>query len=254
MKVRILGCGSAGGVPCISRGWGACDPAEPRNRRRRPSILVENDGTRILVDTSPDLREQLLDAAVNWVDAILYTHDHADHLHGIDDLREVNRAMDSSLPVHAAADVIEGIRRRFAYVEGAVEEGQSIYKPMLDFIPLTGPFSIGGISVTPLDQDHGYCRTSGFRFGNVAYSTDLVDMPDETLEQLHGLDLWVVGCLTYKPHPTHAHLDKVLAWIEQLRPRKAVLTHMTPSMDYRTLLGQLPPGVEPAYDGLEIVV
>ncbi len=254
MKVTILGSGAAGGVPSISRGWGACDPANPRNRRRRPSIMVEEGGARLLVDTSPDCREQLLDAGVQSISGVLFTHDHADHLHGIDDLREVNRAMQASLPIFAAPEVVDSIRRRFPYVLGGVEEGQSIYKPMLDAHEIDGPFTVAGLRVVPYDQDHGYCRTLGFRFGGFAYSTDVVNMPQASFDALAGVRVWVVGCLSFQPHPTHAHLDKVLEWISRIAPERAYLTHMTPSMDYDSLRARLPAGVEPAYDGLEIAV
>lgn len=254
MKVTILGSGAAGGVPSISRGWGACDPAQPRNRRRRPSILVEEGDTRILVDTSPDCRDQLLDADVRRLSAVLYTHDHADHLHGIDDLREVNRAMQAPLPIFAAPEVMESIRVRFPYVLGSVEEGQSIYKPMLEPHEIDGPFTVGDTTVVPYDQDHGYLRTLGFRFGDFAYSTDVVELPEESFAALSGIHTWVVGCLTFAPHPTHAHLDKVLDWIARVRPQRAYLTHMTPSMDYDSLCARLPAGVEPAYDGLVLNV
>lgn len=252
MKVTILGSGAAGGVPSISRGWGFCDPAEPRNRRRRPSILVEERESRILVDTSPDCREQLLDAGVQRLSGVLYTHEHADHLHGIDDLREVNRAMGGPLPIHGAPEVIDSIRTRFPYVLGCVEEGQSIYKPMLEPHVIDGPFELGGLSIHPIEQDHGFCRTLGFRFGDFAYSTDVVNMPPESFETLAGVKVWVIGCLTMHPHPTHAHLERVLEWIARIHPERAFLTHMTPSLDYKTLQGCLPKGVEPAYDGMVI--
>jgi phosphoribosyl 1,2-cyclic phosphate phosphodiesterase len=254
MKVTVLGCGAAGGCPSISRGWGACDPADPRNRRRRPSIMVEDGATRVLVDTSPDCREQLLEAGVQHLDAVLYTHDHADHLHGIDDLREVNRAMQAPLPIFASPETIASIRTRFPYVVGAVEEGQSIYKPMLVPSEISGPFRVGGLEIRPYDQDHGFCRTLGFRFGQFAYSTDVVNLPEASFEALAGIDTWLVGCLSFDPHPTHAHLDKVLDWIERLKPRRAWLTHMTPSLDYEALKAILPAHVQPAHDGLEIAI
>lgn len=254
MKATILGCGAAGGVPTISRGWGACDPANPKNRRRRPSIMVEADETRVLVDTSPDCREQLLDAGVRHLDGVLFTHDHADHMHGIDDLREVNRAMAKALPILAVAEVLDSIRQRFPYVLGEVGDGQTIYKPMLLPQVIDGPFRVGALAVTPIDQDHGYCRTTGFRFGALAYSTDLVDLPEAGFAVLAGIDTWIVGCLTYDPHPTHAHLAKVLEWIERVRPRRAILTHMTAGMDYETLRKRLPGNVEPAWDGMVVDV
>lgn len=253
MKLRVLGCGAAGGVPSISRGWGACDPANPRNRRTRTSILVEDGDNRILVDTSPDLRMQLLDGDIHRLDAVLYTHDHADHMHGIDDLREVNRAMGAPLPVHAAPDVLKAIRDRFPYVLGEVGKGQSIYKPMLLPHEIHGPFTIAGTRIVPFDQDHGYMRTLGFRFGEaMAYSTDLVDLPEDSFAAIEGIKVWVIGCLTLNPHPTHAHLDKVLEWIERVKPERAFLTHMTPGLDYEALKAKLPGHVEPAYDGLVI--
>lgn len=254
MKLRVLGCGAAGGVPSISRGWGACDPANPRNRRTRTSMLVEDGGTSILVDTSPDLRAQLLDAEIRRLDAVLYTHDHADHLHGIDDLREVNRAMGAPLPIHAAPEVLDSIRARFPYVLGEVGEGQPIYKPMLLPHEIGGRFTVAGTKIVPFDQDHGYGRTLGFRFDAAAYSTDLVELPEESFSALEGIKVWVVGCLTFNPHPTHAHLDKVLGWIERIKPERAFLTHMTPGLDYEALKARLPAHVEPAYDGLVIEV
>lgn len=257
MKVRVLGCGAAGGVPSLSRGWGACDPGNPRNRRSRPSVLVTgDDGTRILVDTSPDLRDQLLDAGTNCVEAVLYTHEHADHMHGIDDLREINRVSRRNLPVYGQANVLDSVRTRFGYVVGAVAADESIYKPMLDLHPITlgEVFQVGGVGVLAFDQDHGFSRSTGFRFGPLAYSTDVVDMPEESFRALTGLDTWIVSCLSLDPHPTHAHLARVLDWVERLRPRRTILTHMTPSLDYDRLRAMLPPDIQPAYDGLEIEV
>ncbi len=255
MKVTILGCGGASGVPGISMGWGACDPSEPRNRRRRSSILVEDGETRILVDTSPDLREQLLDANIRSVDGLIYTHDHADHLHGIDDLREINRVTRQWLPVWAAPDVLETARARFGYAFEPLEDiGDVVYRPLLQANPINGPFSIGSIHVVPFDQDHGYARTLGLRFGNFAYSTDVVEIPEESFESLEGLDLWIIGCLVDYPHATHAHVEKALKWIERVKPRHAILTHMGTRLDYKTLCLTLPSWVSPAYDGLVIDV
>lgn len=254
MKVTILGCGPAGGVPSLSRGWGACDPGNPRNRRRRPSILIHGPDDPVLIDTSPDCREQLLDAGINALGAVLYTHDHADHVHGIDDLREINRAMQRHLPVYGTPEVLASIGSRFPYVVGGVGEGQSIYKPMLDMHAIHGPFTVAGISITPFDQDHGYGRTTGFRFGPLAYSTDVVDLPEESFAVLAGIDTWIVGCLSYDPHPTHAHLAKVLDWVERLAPRRVFLTHMTPGLDYEMLCRKLPGHIRPAHDGLVITL
>lgn len=254
MKVTVLGCGAAAGVPSIARGWGHCDPANPKNRRLRPSILVQTDTTTILVDSSPDCRAQLLSTETRRLDAVLFTHEHADHTHGIDDLREVNRAMEAPLPIHATAAVLDSIATRFPYVLGEVKEGQSIYKPMLIPHPISGPFTVGDVQVVPFDQDHGFTRSTGFRFGKFAYSTDVVEMTEEGFAALEGVDTWLVGCLMLHPHPTHAHLDKVLGWLDRVKPRRAVLTHMTAGLDYDCLKAMLPAHVEPAYDGLAIHV
>ena len=251
MRVTVLGCGSAPGVPQVSRGWGFCDPSNPRNRRRRSSILVEQDETAILVDTSPDLKDQLIDNNINRLDAVLYTHDHADHVHGIDELREINRAMGRHLDVYGKADHMAVIQRRFDYVFAPVDGMKyTLYKPTLVPHLIDGPFAIGPVSVVPFDQDHGYTKTTGFRFGNFAYSTDVVDFPEASWRYLEGLELWIVSCLLDVPHETHAHYDKVLAWVERLKPKHTVLTHMGPRMDYDTLRAKLPAHIEPAFDGM----
>lgn len=256
MKVTILGCGAAGGVPMISSGWGRCDPANPKNRRRRPSALVEEQGQRILIDTSPDLREQLLSIDTNHLDAVLFTHAHADHLHGIDDLREVNRAMKAPIPVYGSSETLADISLRFDYVFKPLDlTKDTIYKPWL--IPNAvedGPFTAAGLEMTAFEQDHGYSRTTGFRIGKMAYSTDLTELPEASMEQLGGLDLWIVGCLLDLPHPTHAHIDKALAWRDRLKPRHMVITHMSPRLDYETLAKSLPQGVEPGYDGMVLTL
>jgi len=253
MKITILGCGGAAGVPGISMGWGQCDPAEPRNRRLRASILVESGSTRILVDTSPDLRAQLLAAQVRSLDAVIYTHDHADHLHGLDDLREINRVTRRALPVWGTEETLASARTRFPYAFEPIDDlSGPIFRPMLDPRPISGPFRIDEIDVVPLDQDHGYCRSLGLRFGNVAYCTDVVAFPPESFAALHGLDLLIVGCLVDEPHPTHAHVDKVLEWVDALRPRTTVLTHLGSRLDYQSLRARLPDGLIPAHDGMII--
>jgi phosphoribosyl 1,2-cyclic phosphate phosphodiesterase len=239
----------------ISAGWGACDPANPKNRRMRPSILVEERGKRILIDTSPDLREQLLLAEVSHLDAVLYTHAHADHLHGIDDLREVNRAMRSSLPVYGTRQTLDEIAARFGYVFTPLDpKADVIYKPWLVPNAIEGGFTISDIAVTAIDQDHGYSRTTGFRIGDFAYSTDLTDMPDGSFAQLEGLELWVVGCLQDSPHYTHAHVDKALAWRDRVGAKRMVITHMSPKLDYAKLQAALPANVEPGYDGMILTI
>ncbi len=253
MKVTILGSGGSSGTPAIDWGWSQCDPDNPRNRRLRPSILVENGDTRLLVDTSPDLREQLLRAEVNRLDAVLFTHYHADHLHGIDDLRPVNRVLNAPLDIYADAETLGIIRERFGYVLEPLADGATVYyKPTLTPHEITGGsrFRVGSVEVRAVAQDHGYCGSLGFRFGPVAYSTDLVDMGDEEFAALNGIDLWIIGTLVDRPHPTHLHVNKALAWIDRVKPRRAVLTHLSGRFDYATLQARLPAGVEPAYDGM----
>lgn len=251
MRVTLLGTGGAGGVPMISVGWGKCDPAQPKNRRRRTSILVEQGDTTVLVDTGPDLRAQLLDVGVRHLDAIVYTHDHADHLNGVDDIREVNRAMDAEIPAYADRRTLEALTDRFGYVlEPMAAEATSIYKPQLRPIEIDGPFTVGDLDVVPFEQDHGWTTTLGFRFGPIAYSTDVVELGDKAFETLENVDTWIVGCLVDKPHPTHAHVDKVIGWFDRVKPRRLVLTHMSPRLDYDTLKAALPAGMEPGFDGL----
>jgi phosphoribosyl 1,2-cyclic phosphate phosphodiesterase len=252
MRVRVLGCGGSGGVPLLGDDWGNCDPAERRNRRRRASILVENGATNILVDTSPDLREQLLESGTTRLDAVLFTHAHADHLHGIDDLRSMNRLMRAPIPVYADITTLDKIAERFAYVFAPLESGASFYKPTLTPHVIDGAFEIAGIRIIPFAQDHGFSTTLGFRIGGLGYSTDVVDLDEAAFAALAGIDLWIVDCLRYEPHPTHSHLAKTLDWIARLKPRRAVLTHMDVPLDYATLCRELPEGVEPGYDGLTI--
>ncbi len=251
MKVTLLGSGAAGGVPMISSGWGRCDPTNPKNRRRRPSILVEEAGKCLLIDTSPDLREQLLSAEIKHLDAVLYTHSHADHLHGIDDLREVNRAMKAPIPVFGSEETLADIAIRFDYVFKPLDlTKDSIYKPWLIPHEIEGAFTAAGVEVIAFDQDHGHSRTTGYRIGRMAYSTDVLNLPESSMAQLEGLDLWIVGCLLDIPHTTHAHVDKALGWRERLTPKHMVITHMSPRLDYQTLVDSLPQGVEPAFDGM----
>jgi len=255
MRVTVLGCGGSNGVPLIGGSWGDCDPSEPRNRRRRSSILVEQGDTRILVDTSPDLREQLIDARVDWITAVVYTHAHADHLHGLDDLRPLNYLMKRSIPIHATPETLAEIDQRFGYALEPVPPGVEVFRPVLTPVPITGPsFRVGGIDVHWFPQDHGPGgETLGLRFGKAAYSTDVARLPEAAFDILAGVDLWIVDCLRHgPPHPTHANYEQALSWIERVKPRRAVLTHLSHHMDYRRLTGLCPPGVEPAYDGMVI--
>ena len=252
MKVTMLGCGPSTGVPTIGPDWGRCDPADPRNRRRRASLLVEIGALAILIDTSPDLREQLIDARVARLDAVLMTHAHADHLHGIDDLRGVNRLMRVPIPLWADDKTLAEIRRRFGYALEPVSEPGHYYKPTLEPHRIAGPFAIGGIPVVPFAQDHGFSTTLGFRIGAMAYSTDVTELDDDAFAAVAGVELWIVDCFRRARHPTHSHLDKTLGWIARVQPRRSVLTHMEQSLDYRELSAELPAGVEPGRDGLII--
>lgn len=253
MRVTVLGCGGSTGVPMIGNRWGRCDPANPRNRRLRASILVEQGGAAVLVDTSPDLREQLLAAGVARLDAVVWTHVHADHCHGIDELREINRLMHRPIPVFGEAGVLEELKRRFGYCFKPLEpEVTFYYRPVLEPRVIAGPFGIDGIEVVPFEQDHGYSTSLGLRFGTFAYSTDVVRLDDRAFAALEGVDVWVVDCVREEPHPVHSHLEQTLAWIERVRPKRTILTHMGPGLDYDELRSKLPAGVEPAYDGMVI--
>jgi phosphoribosyl 1,2-cyclic phosphate phosphodiesterase len=252
VKVRILGCGTSSGVPRVGNDWGECDPAEPRNRRRRASILVEYGKARILVDTGPDLREQLLDADVSDVDAVIWTHDHADHCHGIDDLRQLYHARGRPVAGYARPDMLESIEHRFAYAF----DGKSGYPAVVQPNILPDHMNIAGLSVRTVDQPHGDISTAGLRFDgggkSIVYSTDFNEMTPQMAMAFQEVDLWIVDALRRRPHPTHPHLGQALAWIKELRPKRAILTHMDNSLDYRTLVDEVPDGIEPAYDGMEI--
>jgi phosphoribosyl 1,2-cyclic phosphate phosphodiesterase len=251
MKITILGCGASWGVPAIGPDWGRCDPTDRRNRRRRCSLLVERGGTTLLIDMAPDLREQMLDAGIARLDAVLLTHAHADHLHGIDDIRIINKLIKKPLPFYASPQALEEVQQRFGYALLPAPE-KPLYRPALLGTPIEGPFTAAGIAVVPFAQDHGYSMSLGFRIGPFAYSTDVTALDEAAFAVLAGIKLWVVDCMRREPHPTHSHLAKTLAWIERVRPSRAILTHMDQSLDYRELSAELPAGVEPAYDGLTI--
>lgn len=254
MRVRVLGCGGSGGVPLSDGTWGSCDPTEPRNRRRRPAILIERDETRILVDTPPEIRDQLIDAGCQHLSAVLFTHAHADHVHGIDDLRAFNYRSGGPIDAWGTEETLAQIDRRFGYVFDLLPEGSEMYRPQLRAHVIDGPFEVEGVPVVPFEQDHMVCRTTGFRLGAFAYSTDVVSLDEAAFAALQGVEVWIVGCLREAPHPCHAHLSRVLDWVSRLKPRQTVLTHMNHLMDYGTLLERLPEGVEPAYDGMVLQV
>ena len=254
LKVTILGCGTSSGVPRIGNDWGSCDPDEPKNRRTRVSILVESPTTRLLVDTSPDMRAQLLAADVVDIDAILWTHDHADHCHGIDDVRQLYHHRRSPVPGYARRQTLKLLGERFAYAF----EGRQGYHATIEGRVLPDGLRIGDIDIACTDQPHGEIYSTGFRFSHdghsVGYATDFHALTPEMAALYDGLDIWVVDALREKPHPTHPHLALTLDGIAALAPQRAVLTHMDQSMDYATLCNMLPDGVEPAYDGMVIVL
>ena len=252
MKVRILGCGTSTGVPKIGNDWGQCDPAEPRNARLRTSILVESAGERMLVDCGPDLRQQLLSAGVGIVDGVIVTHAHGDHCHGIDELRPVSQARGGPVPVYARREVLEELKLRFAY---AFEQGE-FYRPIAEAREIGDQLAVGDTRIRFVDQPHGGPTSLGLRFDDgeysVAYAIDFSELSDEMATLYQGVDVWIADCLTRQPHPTHMHLEGVLAAARDLRVGQLYLVHMGNGLDYRTLCAELPDWAAPAYDGLEI--
>ena len=254
----ILGCGSSGGVPRIGGDWGDCDPNDPRNARRRCSLLIERHDsggiTRVLVDTSPDMRAQLLDAGVGTLDAVIFTHNHADHVHGIDDLRQVVFNLRRRLAVWADGPTQEALYARFGYA--FMQPPDSPYPPILDMNTIHGPVTIdgagGSVVLAPFKVVHGTIDALGFRIANFAYLPDVSEIPEATWPMLQGLDWWVLDALRRKPHPTHAHLAQSLEWIERAAPRRAVLTNMHIDLDFATVDAETPANVTPAHDGMTI--
>jgi phosphoribosyl 1,2-cyclic phosphate phosphodiesterase len=258
----ILGCGSSMGVPRPALGWGACDPSNPKNRRRRTSLLIERRGpkgiTRVLVDTSPDLREQLLDADVDWLDGVLITHEHADHIHGIDDLRPLFVRKRRRVDMYLSEKTAHLLRMRFGYCFESPPGSE--YPPIVADRRLTPgePVTIEGeggpVTALPILQQHGDIASLGFRFGAFAYSCDLNGLPAESVAALAGLEVWVVDALRYTAHPSHLSVPDALRWIERLKPKRAILTNLHADLDYETLRRQLPSHVEPAYDGMAVAL
>lgn len=263
-RLTILGSGSSGGVPRLGNDWGDCDPENPKNRRLRCSALVERwDGgerkggkTAVLIDSGPDVREQLLAMRVSSLDGVVYTHDHADHTHGIDDLRVLCYRMRRRIDAWFEAETEQSLMTRFGYCFQTPEGGN--YPPILNankIIPSVG-FAVSGdggsIDMQPVEQEHGDIASLGIRIGNVAYSPDISNLSDASIAQLQGLDVWIVDALRYTPHPSHFSVKQALEWIRRLKPKRAILTHLHVDLDYETLRRELPDGVEPAYDGMQI--
>lgn len=253
MKITILGCGSSTGVPLIGCKCAVCKSDHPKNKRLRASIAVEIQDKTLLFDTSPDLRQQALAHNVIDVDAIIFTHAHADHIHGIDDIRSYNYRKDAPIPIYADKLTLERLKSQFSYVF-LPRPSPIWFRPCVNPYEIEAgkPFHIDHISILPILQTHGKTHSLGFRIGNFAYSTDVNYLNEEAFRQLHGIDTWIIDCLRHTDSYTHSKLDMTLQWIERLKPKRAILTHMAHELDYETLVNELPEGVEPGYDGMVI--
>lgn len=261
MKITLLGTGGSAGTPQIGgadgRGdWGELDPAEPRNRRSRTSAVIQTeDGRNILVDTPPDLRYQATDCGLGKIESVIFTHAHADHVAGLDEIRIFNRILGAPMPAYSTGEVWDELQTRFTYAFKPWNGG-FFGRPVMEAnLILPGEsFEICGINILPLDQDHGWSRSLGLRVGDLAYCTDVVRFDETAITALRGIKIFIVDCFTPTgDHPTHAGLTTVLQWVEMLRPQRTILTHMGLGMDYRRLIATLPPGIEPGYDGMEII-
>jgi phosphoribosyl 1,2-cyclic phosphate phosphodiesterase len=254
VKVRLLGSGTSSGVPRIGNDWGACDPNDPRNRRTRVSAIIESETTRILIDTGPDMREQLLAANVGDVDAVIWTHDHADHCHGIDDLRQIYHVRGAPVRGFARSDTMTSLQQRFAYAFG----GRDGYPPTVAGEVLPDHVTIGDIDISVVDQPHGNIASAGLNFthdGNsIGYATDFHELTTNMRALYKGVDIWIADALRLRPHPTHPTVAQTVEWAAELGVKRTVLIHMDQSLDYATLAAELPPGVEPGYDGLELML
>lgn len=260
LSFTILGCGSSGGVPRLGGLWGVCDPTNPKNARRRCSLLVTRTSgdkmTRVLIDTTPDMRAQLLDAGVGTLDAVVYTHGHADHVHGIDDLRMIVFNMRQRLQVWADGDTSNDLLGRFGYA--FVQPKGSNYPPICELNAIKGDITVSGeggdITLQPFEVAHGNIDALGFRIGDVAYLPDVSTIPDASWDALQNLDTWIVDALRRDPHPTHSHLANTLEWIKKAAPKRAILTNMHNDLDYAAVAAETPDHIEPAYDGMTFTV
>lgn len=249
MKVTVLGCGPSGGIPNITGDWGSCDPHNPKNRRSRQSVAVEYNNKVVLIDTSPDLRFQMLDNAIHQVDTVFYTHAHADHCHGIDDLRAFYRKTAQQIPVYASAETLAELQERFGYL---FESDSMLYPAALQAHMAPAQFNLWDQPVRTFTQDHGPVTTLGIRIGDMAYSTDLVELNEAAFEALAGVQVWFVECLQLKPHKTHAWLERAMSWVERVRPQQTYFIHMDKDIDYARVAQMLAPGCALAYDGLVV--
>ncbi len=258
MKITILGCGNSLGVPSIGCDCAVCTSINPKNKRLRVSVLIEINGINIVVDTSPDFRQQMLRTNIKKIDAVLYTHDHADHMNGIDDLRQFNALQKDVIPIYSNTEIINAIKQRFAYVFLPKTAEKGLFRPSLEaHIIETAPvheFTVSGIKVTAFEQQHGKATTLGYRIGDFAYSTDTNGLSEAAFAALKGIKCWVVDCLRYTPSYSHSHLEMTLEWIRRVQPERAILTHMAHELDYEKLQKELPDGVFAGFDGMEVEV
>ena len=254
MKVRILGCGTSTGVPKIGNQWGQCDPGEPRNTRLRSSILVGSGGINTLVDCGPDLRQQLLTAEIGRIDAVVVTHDHGDHVHGIDELRPLSQELGDPVPLHGSEATLASLEHRFAYAFAQSD----FYRPIVEARMIAGGERFGDSTARFVEQPHSTASSLGLRFDegqrSIAYAIDFSDLTDDMAALYKGVDVWIADCLTRSPHPTHMHLDGVLGYAKDLRVAQLYLVHMGNGLDYRTLVAELPDWAAPAHDGLEVAL
>lgn len=261
MRVTVLGCGGSAGVPQIGgkdgKGdWGVCDPNEPRNRRSRSSIVMDGGQGRLLVDTGPDVRNQLIDCAIPTIEAVIYTHAHADHIAGMDEIRILNRLVGRPLEIFAASNVLEELKNRFDYAFKPWTTPPHFFRPAIEPVTVEpgSHLDVLGMDVQLIDQNHGYVRSLGLRVGRFAYSTDIAVMEDATLEALRGVDTWMVDCFQRQPHNAHGWVEQVLSWGQQVGAKRTILTHMGYDLDWKWLIKRLPEGFEPAYDGMVIEI
>lgn len=255
MRVTVLGCGSSSGVPMIGCTCPVCSSKNPKNKRTRVSLYIEINTVGLLIDSSPDLRQQALACGVKKADAVLYTHGHADHTHGVDDLRSFNYLGNKELPVYGDADTLASLQQRFTYVFRPKPDNIWV-RPCL--VPNVIPrgnivnLAVQGVDIVAFEQLHGRTTSLGYRIDKFAYSTDTHELPESAYKALEGIDVWVVDCLRYTESVTHSHLKRTLEWIARVKPRQAILTHMAHDFDYDKLAAELPPGVVPGYDGMVI--
>ena len=253
IHITVLGSGTSSGVPTIGCGCAVCSSIDPRDNRLRPSILIRYGGHTVIIDTTPDFRQQALRARMERLDAIVYTHSHADHILGLDDVRPFNYRPRQSIPIYAREETLSAIQRVFRYA--FAEEPAQSSVPRLDLHTLDGePFALFGLTFTPIPLLHGRSDVFGFRFGDAAYLTDHSDIPEESKRKLHGLDVLFLDALRHRPHPTHSTVEQAVAWVRELEPRRAFFTHICHDLPHERTEAELPDNVHLAYDGLEIDV